>query len=226
MKILIVSATQNELQPILSKYKFRKQNKNGLNVLNFSNRKNSFDLLITGIGIQNTLFNLTRLLSLQKYTQAINAGIAGSFLFVKEHGKLFQVTKDIFCDFCIELPTKIIPMYETHLPVPKNEIITIPVPGFKFPDKKINFDHLEKLTAVTTITLGSVIERKHKIKMCFRPALESMEGAAFFYVCRKFKLPCIQIRSVSNYVGEQDRKKWALDLAIKNLNNELEKLIG
>lgn len=226
MKTLIVSATQDEFFPLLKKYKFRKVKKNDLNLLNFSKGNHSFDILVTGIGIQNTLYTLTRLLSHQTYSQAINAGIAGSFLFVKDPGKVFQIVKDIFCDFCIELSNKIIPIYETHLPVPKNEVVQTPVLGFKFPDKKINFDHLEKITAVTTTTLSSVSGRKHKIKICFRPGLESMEGAAFFFVCRKFRLPCLQIRSVSNYVGEQDRKKWAVELAIKNLNNEVEKLVG
>jgi len=48
-----------------------------------------------------------------------------------------------------------------------------------------------------------------------------MEGAAFFYVCLQEKAPFIQIRSISNYVGEQDKSKWEISLAVKNLNNVL-----
>jgi futalosine hydrolase len=45
-----------------------------------------------------------------------------------------------------------------------------------------------------------------------------MEGAAFFYVCLQEKVPFIQIRGISNYVGEQNKSKWDIDLAISSLN--------
>ena len=51
-----------------------------------------------------------------------------------------------------------------------------------------------------------------------------MEGAAFFQVCEKFNIPCLQIRSVSNKVEKRDLQKWDIDLAVKNLNEEVEKL--
>jgi futalosine hydrolase len=46
-----------------------------------------------------------------------------------------------------------------------------------------------------------------------------MEGAAFFYACRQFNIPCLQIRAVSNYVEKRNRDNWDIPLAIKNLNN-------
>jgi futalosine hydrolase len=53
-----------------------------------------------------------------------------------------------------------------------------------------------------------------------------MEGAAFMMVCQKFNITFIQIRSISNYVEERDKEKWDLDLAIKNLNNQLRTIIN
>ena len=47
----------------------------------------------------------------------------------------------------------------------------------------------------------------------------------FFQVCEKFNIPCLQIRSVSNKVEKRDLQKWDIDLAVKNLNEELEKII-
>ena len=52
-----------------------------------------------------------------------------------------------------------------------------------------------------------------------------MEGAALHYVCLSEKIPFLQLRSVSNYVGERDKSKWALREAIMNLNIELQRLI-
>jgi futalosine hydrolase len=48
-----------------------------------------------------------------------------------------------------------------------------------------------------------------------------MEGAALHYVCLQENIPFVQIRSVSNYVGERDKTKWKIQEAIENLNREL-----
>ena len=51
-----------------------------------------------------------------------------------------------------------------------------------------------------------------------------MEGAAVFKVCKEMKVPCIQIRSISNKVERRNKENWDLDLAISNLNMEIEKI--
>jgi len=56
--------------------------------------------------------------------------------------------------------------------------------------------------------------------------VESMEGAAFFMACEQFEIPCIQIRAISNKVEKRNTANWDLSLAIKNLNNKVEKIIS
>ena len=53
-----------------------------------------------------------------------------------------------------------------------------------------------------------------------------MEGAAVFKVCNFFNTPCIQLRSISNYVEKRNKKKWNIPLAIQNLNFEVERIIS
>ena len=48
-----------------------------------------------------------------------------------------------------------------------------------------------------------------------------MEGAAFHYVCLQQKIPFIQLRAISNYVGERNKTKWKMKEAIINLNEKL-----
>jgi futalosine hydrolase len=36
----------------------------------------------------------------------------------------------------------------------------------------------------------------------------------------------LQVRAISNYVGERDKTKWQIKQAIENLNNVLLKLVG
>ena len=47
-----------------------------------------------------------------------------------------------------------------------------------------------------------------------------MEGAAFFYACMIDKVPCAQIRAVSNFIEKRNRDNWNMALAIKNLNEK------
>ena len=58
----------------------------------------------------------------------------------------------------------------------------------------------------------------------FDPSTESMEGAALHYVCLKEKIPFLQVRSISNYIGERNKKNWNMKDSIINLNRELVRL--
>jgi len=71
----------------------------------------------------------------------------------------------------------------------------------------------------------SLLQKKQLINE-FDADIESMEGAALHYVCLQENIPFLQVRSVSNYVGERDKTKWKMKEAIHNLNTELSKLIN
>ena len=60
-----------------------------------------------------------------------------------------------------------------------------------------------------------------KIVKQFSPDIESMEGAATFYVAKQENTPVIQIRSISNLVEKRNKMNWNTPLAIKNLNQWL-----
>lgn len=53
-----------------------------------------------------------------------------------------------------------------------------------------------------------------------------MEGAAFFFACNRFKIPCLQLRSVSNYMEKRNVKNWNIPLALRLLNEAAIELIG
>ena len=64
-----------------------------------------------------------------------------------------------------------------------------------------------------------------KVSFLFNPDVESMEGAACMMVSKKFGIPCLQIRSISNYVEKRNDEKWNKSLALKNLHDNLEQII-
>jgi futalosine hydrolase len=80
------------------------------------------------------------------------------------------------------------------------------------------------LPAVSSVTVNKVTDSKlqeQQIIRQFNPDIESMEGAALHYVCLQEQVPFIQLRSISNRVGERDKKKWTIKESIENLNKEL-----
>jgi len=56
--------------------------------------------------------------------------------------------------------------------------------------------------------------------------IETMEGAAFFYVCLMEKVPFLALRAISNYVEPRNRAAWDVPLAIDRLNQVLVELVG
>ncbi|MDD2492134.1 MAG: hypothetical protein PHV12_08105, partial [Bacteroidales bacterium] len=74
-------------------------------------------------------------------------------------------------------------------------------------------------------TVSGLPEKRAQLQLGFKPQIESMEGAAFFYVCLLEKIPFVELRSVSNEVGERDRSKWNIPLALSQLRESVKELL-
>ena len=53
-----------------------------------------------------------------------------------------------------------------------------------------------------------------------------MEGAAVYYVCLLEDIPCFELRTVSNEVGERNREKWNTPLALESLRRAMTDFLG
>ena len=83
------------------------------------------------------------------------------------------------------------------------------------------------LPLVNAITVNKITDDKNAIntmKEKFKPDIESMEGAAFHFVCLQQKVNFLQVRSISNIVGDRDKKNWQMKIAIENLSLELKRI--
>ena len=168
-------------------------------------KKNS--ILITGIGMVNTSINLTKELIKRKYNLVINMGVAGSFLNELKNGYVVEVVEDVFSEIGFEDGKSFLSFSDFNLKT-KYQV-----------DSKTS---LRKTRGITVNTVHGNDQSINEILGRLSPEIESMEGAAVFKVCEEFNVPCLQIRSISNKVEKRNRKSWDLDLAIKNLNIEVE----
>lgn len=215
MKILLVSATKLEVKTVLKKLKKVK----GKGLI-FSGRygRHSVDLLVTGVGMTATAFNLGKYLG-RKYDLAINAGVAGSFSRKIALGSVVNVVSDCFADLGAEDGAKFLTLKEMGLPN-----VTRQKADGRWKSKRV----LSDLPQANGITVNTVHGNKASIKKVvknFNPDVESMEGAAFLFACREFGVPCIQVRAISNYVERRNRKNWQLGIAVENLNVFLDQLL-
>jgi futalosine hydrolase len=204
MNILVVSATELELEPFIGENKV-------------------YDVLITGIGIPATIFQLTKRLCQKNYDLVIQAGIAGTFSGSIKKGAVVLVDKDIFGDVGIYEKGNFNTLFEAGF-INKNE--------FPFTDGWLVNQHeylsQATLTLATGITVNKITDDAGQVNELFdkfNPGIESMEGAALHYVCLMQNVGFLQLRSISNMVGERDKSKWAMKEAITNLNVELKSLL-
>ena len=211
MNILIVAATHQELSPLLEKYTIPFEE--NISEINISNH--SITILITGVGMVATTFQLTKLFSTNtEFHLAINAGIAGSFFSEINIGEVINVMDERFGDMGAEDDEEFISLFELGF-IKQDE--------FPFLNKKLISEYIfeNKLKDVSGITVNTV-HGNHKsiakVKKKFPASVESMEGAAFAYCCAQYKIPWIEIRSISNYIERRDKSKWNIPLAINNLN--------
>lgn len=212
MKILVCAATALEITPFL-------------NELNASSRKGDTDILITGIGLTATTYHLTRYFSLKKPDIVIQAGVGGCFNKQLSLGSVLAIKQETIADESVIELKSLKTLFDLQL-VPQN----------RFPYTKgwlmnSNKDLLKKtkLKTVKGISVNEITTSKQKIEFytkAFNPVAESMEGAALHYVCLMEKIPFVQIRSISNYIGERNKKNWNMKESIVNLNKELLQLLN
>lgn len=205
MQILLIAATEQEVQPFIA-------------------TNPSIDILISGAGVPSTMYHLQKRMHQIDYDLIIQAGIAGAYSGNIKPGQTVLVKQDTFADLGMEEKENFTPLFESGL-ADKNE--------FPFTNGWLMNNHKifkrSHLTVVTAITVNKVsdseLQKKQFVKQ-FNADIESMEGAALHFVCLQENIPFIQLRSISNYAGERDKTKWMMKEAIDNLNTELSKLIN
>lgn len=208
MKILLCAATSFEVASTL-KY------------LNAREEK-TIEPLITGIGLLASTYTLTKAVCTNHPDLMIQAGIAGTLDKQQKLGNVVAVKSETVGD----------------LGVQEEGFRSVFDLGFLGPDdrpwqdkKLINESRILTgcgLPLVDGITVNEITtdkERTEHYRTVHKAQAESMEGAALHYVGLMEGIPFLQIRSLSNFVGERDKTKWAMQEAVANLNRELQRIL-
>ena len=208
---LIVAATAKEVEPFLKINRSKPE------------KYSHWDVLMTGPGLTATTYHLCKYISLKRPSFIIMAGIAGSFDPALKPGTVVVVKEDRIADEGVLENNKWLSLADMGFQK-KNQ--------FPFKNSWLKNDpsvlKLSKLKKVRAISVNQISAQKtaiNRIIQAHEPAIESMEGAAFHYVCLMENIRFLQLRAVSNQVGIRDKSKWNFRDSIANLNKELFSLL-
>ncbi|MBN1199969.1 MAG: futalosine hydrolase [Bacteroidales bacterium] len=219
MKILIVSATFFEIKHLVERSTITVVIPNHL--FCFRMAPLQIHLLIPGVGLLPTAFYLGKLIREGSFDIALNAGICGAYRRELPLGSILHITEERLPESGVEEQGIFRSFYEVGLmpadeyPFENGKLVNTLIPELE------TLKRLKRGLGNTVNTLQTDPNRIDKLLSAFPADVESMEGAAFLFACLTEKLPCSEIRAVSNYVGEREKAKWDLRLALKNLDETL-----
>jgi len=181
------------------------------------------DILITGIGLTATTYSLTRQLHLKRPDYVIQAGVGGCFISSFSLGSVVAIKQEVIAD--LGVMEKGMMKSLTDLQLMKTNQFPYSKGWLKNKGESLKKVNLKKVTAVSVNEITTSAKRIGLYQQLFNPVVESMEGAALHYVCLTEKIPFLQLRALSNYVGQRNKKKWNMKESITHLNQELVKLL-
>jgi futalosine hydrolase len=170
-----------------------------------------------------TTYTLTKSISARRPDFIFQAGVAGCLDKKLPLSKIVLVENENIGDLGVEENSAFRTLFDLRL-LDKN--------AFPWKDAKLsnNIEALKSigLTVIDGVTVNEISTDKMRIdyyKDQLNASVESMEGAALHFVALQENIPFLQMRSLSNFVGERDKSKWVMDIAIANLNIELKRIL-
>ncbi len=211
MRVIITAATNGEWMP-----SFQKINP----AYAGTNKRFSVGFHESGIGLLASSVSLMKMFVQETPSLIIQVGIAGCFDKKVPLGKVFAVKDDFAGDIGVMENKVWKDLFDLKLDKPNDA----PYEKKSLPNPWLSQYNLLKLPTKKGVTINTISTDKNKIDLYsgrYKATLESMEGAALHYIGRDLNIPFIQIRAVSNYVGERNKAKWNMQEAIYNLNETL-----
>ncbi len=211
MRVIITAATNGEWMP-----SFQKINP----AYAGTNKRFSVGFHESGIGLLASSVSLMKMFVQETPSLIIQVGIAGCFDKKLPLGKVFAVKDDFAGDIGV-MENKV---WKDLFDLKLDKANDAPYEKKSLPNPWLSQYNLLKLPTKKGVTVNTISTDKNKIDLYsgrYKATLESMEGAALHYMGRDLNIPFIQIRAVSNYVGERNKAKWNMQEAIYNLNETL-----
>src|SRR3569833_3029517 len=220
MYILLVAATSFEIQPTIDVLSSREHSAESQG---FSFGSHRIDVLFTGVGAISTVYTLMRHIGRRRPDLVIQAGIAGSFIPGRT-GQVLVIKEEALGDLGVYEDQTFKTIFDLKLTAPD----VFPFTNGLLVNPHQRWLDLAGLPAVRGLTINEISTDKERIawyQQNIAPVVESMEGGALHYTCLNEGIPFLQLRSVSNDIGQRDKRQWDLKGSIAHLNEALIQII-
>lgn len=199
MKILLVAATKMELEH--------------LEKLGIKDSSHQFKLAVGGVGLVATTYAIMKEISWSAPDLIIQAGIAGSFTPLIPTGAAVVVEKEIVADLGVYEKSVYQDIFQMRL-VEKN---TLPYQEGCLVNPHTTLIEKTSLLRVSAVSVNEITtdeKRRSLFLNSYHADIETMEGAALHHVCILQQIPFVQIRGISNRVGERNKENWKINEAM------------
>lgn len=222
MYLTIVAATKMEVLPLIQHFQASLVS----GEKHYASPDDKIHVLITGMGMMQTATHLAIYAMKNDRDAYIDAGVAGAFNRDVKIGEVVHVISETYGDFGVEDGDEFKDFYDLGFLEKKEDEFDHGLLA-PFGDLK-NHPLLKSLRSATSLTVNKVHGKEETIAMIMKkyPAdIENMEGLAFFNVLNELRKPCVEVRSISNYVERRNKENWDLPLSVKRLNEVLIHLV-
>ena len=191
-------------------------------------------VLITGIGTLNAAMSLTRALEARVGQQLplpgiLNVGIAGAPETGRFRlGKSCVASQEWLADCGVLTADATHPIEEIGIPLYPEQ----PEPWNSVPVSSVPSEAVSKALGIPLcpfFTVNAVSGDKEiavRRSKEFPGALENMEGAALAYVAQQFGARFVEIRAISNWLGDRDKSRWEFAKCFRSLADALTELVS
>jgi len=210
MEVLLCAATRFEIDPTIQ-------------YLASQNIKN-IDILVTGVGLIAATYHITKAVYQKRPQLILQAGIAGALDTNLKLGSVVIIESETIGDLGVMEQGSFRSLFDMKFlqgnDAPWTNATLLNASGI------LDEILLPKVKGVSINEITTLPSRIERYKYTLGASVESMEGAALHYVGLMENIPFLQVRSLSNFVGERDKSKWQRKEAIENLNKELIPIIS
>lgn len=208
MQVLLCAATEREIAPTIQALSHQDDH--------------TVAILITGVGLTACTYALTKAVLTKRPDAIIQAGVAGSLLTDRPLAQVVAVKNETIGDLGVK-EASFLSLFDLGLFHPDAQ----PWQEGKLTNHSelLQTAALPVVDGVTVNEISTTEERISYYRNQLQAQVESMEGAALHYIGLMEKIPFLQVRSLSNFIGERDKTKWMMKESISELNQAIQQIL-
>jgi len=175
-------------------------------------------LLAAGIGPVEAASAVASALVREPYGAVISVGIAGAFGDRLDHGSIAVIEEDVLAELGVEggepmsLPPDVSLVDRAYA-----DPVLVETARRVLPEAVVG-------RGITVSTVTATEERARELQRRFDPLVESMEGFAVLRAAQRAGVRALELRAISNRVGERNRAAWDVHGALRALHDACSRL--